>query len=96
MIISCFPSGKDGELEQDLHQELNGGVTSTVLRRTSLNTVRAAGLLLPDDQEGGEGDEAEGYQEVWWLFFRGGEMVRAVAACLNVYIPTRVNARIPL
>lgn len=71
VIVSCFPDSKDGDSEQDLHQELISNLTSTVLCRIHLNTVRAAGLLLPGDHEGGE-------EDVWWLFFRGGEMVRTI------------------
>lgn len=84
LIVSCFPSSEDGDSGQDLvlHQELISGVTSTVLCRINLNTVRAAGMLLPDDQDGGEGDDARVRQELWWLFFRGGEMVRALQPVL--------------
>lgn len=90
VIVSCFPSGKDVDSEQDLHQELTSNVT--VLRRTSLNTVRAAGLLLPDDQE----DDEKLHQEVWWLFFRGGEMVRAVPACVKcLYSSSHRLLRVP-
>lgn len=90
VIVSCFSSSEGGESEDDLHQELVSAVTSTVLGRTDLNTVRAAGLLLPSDQEGGEEDGAKHYRGVWWLFFRGGEMVRIlpmVASKANIDIP---------
>lgn len=72
VIVSCFPSSKDVE------PELLGSLTSTLLCRINLNTVRASGLLLPDDQEGEEDDGMNVRQEGWWIFFRGGEMVRAV------------------
>ena len=92
VIVSCFPSGKDVDSEQDLHQELTSNVTSTVLRRTSLNTVRAAGLLLPDDQE----DDEKLHQEVRWFFFRGGEMVRAVPARVKcLYSSSHQLLRVP-
>lgn len=74
-IVRCFPRGKDVDSERDLHQELHSIVTSTVLCRTNLGVVRAAGLLLPCDEEGDKQDEARGHEEGWWLFFRGGEMV---------------------
>eukprot|EP00903_Cladosiphon_okamuranus_P009960 g9448.t1 len=73
VIVSCFPDSKGGESEV----ELNTSVASTALCRTSLDTARAAGLLLPDGHEGGQDEDTKGRQDVWWLFFRGGEMVYA-------------------
>lgn len=75
VIVSCIPNNQGGGSEEELHKELNSSVTSTVFCRTNMNTVRAAGLLLPDGREGDKDDDAKGHQEVWWLFFRGGEMV---------------------
>lgn len=85
VIASYVPGGSeeggdDSKQQQKALEELELVASLAACHISSPRTIAAAGIVLPDAADAAEG-RGEGRQEVWWLFFRDGQMVGQYSLC---------------